>query len=335
MTVANDKLQLDTIWLHLFSFHLAELRLYIVMGCEKIRDSPFLLLLWLLCWVRARIAWTTHMKERHKFGCAQTIWHSSRPTPNDRPTDRVQVFQAMHLNLLFYAINHVRDSEYVCPFIRAFVFFFLFRTVSLAFLGYDGPKASQNYDQFSTHEWNVNKMRTMQTPDVNAECNINTKEQQRKKTKYLSLIDEWNGEKKETTELNLHSLTRHDLFIVVVFCLGISFAHFFFRSYVFVESKQQVFWLCFICWIFVLASHVCKNENGEIDTGHFFRCLPFCVQPSHHDVGLRSWDRSLCLRFCFKFNEFGIRKQHLSKLNELLTFVRWFAEIEYHCSKCE
>lgn len=73
---------------------------------------------------RARIAWTTQSKERHKFQSAHRAHDTVADTPNDRPTDRVQVFHAMHLNLLFCAINHVHDSEYVCPFIRAFVFFF-------------------------------------------------------------------------------------------------------------------------------------------------------------------------------------------------------------------
>lgn len=309
---------------------------YTSLWVREFRDSPFFS--WFCLSARARIAWTTQSKERHKFQSAHRAHDTVADTPNDRPTDRVQVFHAMHLNLLFCAINHAHDSEYVSPFIRAFVLFFGgFSCISWLRSAESEPKLRSIFNAWMKCESNAN--------NANVWCERRMQHKHDRTTtrtvEYLSLIDEWNGEKwKETTEINLNSLTRHDLFIVDVFCPGIVFAHFF-CFHVFVESKQQVFWLYFTCWIFVSASQY-ERKEGEINTGIQWMTLLVAVvllcEPrtlwSKFSI-LGSWDLN---RSVFNSMSYTILQPKCEKLNRFYFFwhpmdfcsvANWFNCVQY------
>lgn len=124
MTVANDKLQLDTIWLHLFSFHLAELRVHIVMGLWISRFCFFyyFIVFHESVWVRAR---ASRGRRSRKRDINSNAWHSSRHTkrPTGRPSSSVprdasQFTSFMLLIMLMTANMCVRS------FVHSFYFIF-------------------------------------------------------------------------------------------------------------------------------------------------------------------------------------------------------------------
>lgn len=212
----------------------------------------------------------THNRKTHiNFACtgqddtvAPTHAHSTpNARPTNRPTDRVQVFHAMHLNLLSYAINHdltleARGENMCVPFRTFFGRFFSYNSwLCHAFSQFELECTDRrHHDQFSTHEWNV-KMHTMQMLNSTDKCKRIHSKQTRKVEEKKWFIFNWqmNWLKKN----NLNSLSRWLDMIYFLsmffFCPGIAVAFL----------------------LFLLNSYVCRNQTTSVLAVFYspiFRC---------------------------------------------------------------